>query len=107
MLRTGTVIPALLILTAIASIAFGISTLVGGPDSVSGRVISVESASVTTISSLTIEDDSGKRWTFVGSGTFSGFTPSHLEEHRALRESVTVEYDELESGELSIVELTD
>jgi DNA/RNA endonuclease YhcR with UshA esterase domain len=107
MLRSRNIIPALLILAAAISIALGVSTIVGGPDAVTGQVVSVESASVTTISSLTIEDNSGKLWTFVGSGTFSGFTPSHLEEHRAFRESVTVEYDELENGELSIVGLSD
>jgi hypothetical protein len=88
-------------------IVVGISTVTGGPKSVRGQVISVEQTSVTAFSSLVIEDDSGKKWTFQGAKTFSGFTPSHLEQHRALRESVTVEYEKSESGDLVILGFAD
>ena len=74
---------------------------------VTGQVLNVEQSSMTIISSLTLEDDSGKRWTFEGGGIFSGFTPSHLLEHRALGEPVTVEYEETGSGILQIVRLAD
>jgi hypothetical protein len=107
MIRKSTMLPFALALAAVILITFGISTVVGGPKSVRGQVVAVEQASVTTISNLTIEDDSGKRWTFIGSGKFSGFTPSHLVEHRALRESITVEYEESDSGELKIVGISD
>lgn len=107
MFPKGLVIPGLLLVAAIGFVAFGISTVFNGAINVKGQVVSVEPASVTTISSLTIEDDSGTQWTFSGAGTFSGFTPSHLEEHRALRESVTVEYEELDDGSLRIIGLSD
>ncbi|MBT4125484.1 MAG: hypothetical protein HOJ22_03390 [Chloroflexi bacterium] len=107
MIRSGKIFPLVLVAAAVAFIAFGLLSVLGGGNTVSGKVVSVDSASVTTISSLTIEDDTGEQWTFRGAGTFSGFTPSHLEEHRALQESVTVEYEELDSGELSIVGLSD
>jgi hypothetical protein len=107
MIRSGKIITVSLAFAAIAFIAVGIFSILSSGSTVNGRVVSVESASVTTISSLTIEDSSGKQWTFRGTGTFSGFTPSHLEEHRALQETVTVEYEELDSGELSIVGLSD
>jgi hypothetical protein len=107
MLRSGKSIAVILVLVAIVSIAYGYSTLTGEPKLVSGQIVDVQSASVTTISTLTLEDDSGKQWVFQGAGPFSGFTPSHLEEHRALWESVTVEYKISENGELVIVGMTD
>lgn len=107
MLLTGKKIPAILVVAAIAFIAIGIYSTLDRGSTVAGQVISVESASVTKISSLTIEDANGKHWVFVGAKTFSGFTPSHLEEHRALHESVTVKYEESETGELTIIGLAD
>ncbi len=107
MVRSGKIAPALLLLAAVVTVAYGISTVVGAGNSVSGQVIAVESASVTVIQSLTLEDDSGKRWTFQGSGAFTGFTPSHLLEHRALQETVTVKYEVLDSGDLVILEMSD
>ena len=58
-------------------------------------------------SSLKIEDDSGAQWIFIGSDAFTGFTPSHLEEHRMLREPITVEYEKSATGELKILSLSD
>ncbi len=107
MARIGTPILALVALTAVVLIAYGISTVAVGPEPVTGQVVSVEPASVTTISRLKLEDDSGKQWTFEGGGTFAGFTPSHLEEHMALREQVTVEYEETGTGTLRILGLSD
>ncbi len=107
MIRSGKTISIALAIAAAAFIAVGIFSILGSGSTVNGKVVSVESASVTTISSLTIEDSNGEQWTFKGAGIFSGFTPSHLEEHRAIRETVTVEYEELDSGELSIVRLSD
>ena len=107
MIKTRILIPALLVVAAAISIAIGISTIVGGPESIAGQVINVEQASLTTIASLTIEDASGKEWTFQGAGTFSGFTPTHLNEHGALREKVTVEYEKTDSGDLMILGISD
>lgn len=107
MIRTRTLIPALIIVIAVILIAVGVANVLGGSASMSGQVVSVDSASVTTIANLTVEDAAGKQWSFQGSGTFSGFTPSHLIEHRTLREPITVEYEELESGELVIVGISD
>jgi hypothetical protein len=47
-------IPALIIVIAMILIAVGLANVVGGPASVSGQVVSVDSASVTTIANLTI-----------------------------------------------------
>ena len=105
--RTGKVLPAFLVLAALALIAYGISTVLGGADSVTGQVLNVEQISVTTISSLTIVDDSGKEWKFEGAGTFAGFTPSHLQEHAVLREPVTVEYETDNAGNLKILTVSD
>lgn len=107
MIRSQKIVPFVLLAAAILFIAFGVLSVLGTGKMASGQVVSVESASVTTISSLTIRDDSGELWTFSGTGTFSGFTPSHLEEHRALQESVTVEYEKTDSGELLIIGLSD
>ena len=107
MIRTKTLAPALIIVIAVILIAVGVANVMSGPDSMRGQVVSVDSASVTTIANLRVEDASGKQWSFLGTGTFSGFTPSHLIEHRTLRESITVEYEELGSGELIIVGISD
>ncbi len=107
MIRTRTLILGLIIVIAVILIAVGVANVMGGPASVSGQVVSVDSASVTTIANLTLEDAAGEQWSFLGSGTFSGFTPSHLIEHRTLREPITVEYEESESGELVIVGISD
>ena len=109
MARIGTTLLALLALAAVILIAFGLLVAPAGTgaDAVTGQVVSVEQASVTTISSVTLVDDSGKEWEFEGGGTFAGFTPSHLEEHRALREPVTVEYERTANGTLKILNVSD
>ena len=103
MFRTRT----LIIVIAVILIAVGVANVIGAPKSVNGQVVSVDSASVTTIAILTVEDAAGEQWSFLGAGTFSGFTPSHLIEHRTLREPITVEYEESDSGELIIVGIFD
>jgi hypothetical protein len=105
--RNRLLILGLIAAAAAILIACGISTVVGGTNSVEGQVISVEQQSITRIASLTLEDASGKQWVFQGSGTFAGFTASHLREHGALGEPVTVEYEEADSGELTILEISD
>lgn len=105
--KTRTAVPVLFVVTALISITLAVISITGGETGVRGQVVSVESASVTTISSLTIRDDSGKEWTFEGSGTFSGFTPSHLNEHKALQDAITVVYEVSESGVLTIVSISD
>jgi len=107
MIRTRTVILPIFVLLAMIFSIVGASCLGNNPNTVTGQVLIVEHSSITTISSLTLEDDSGKQWTFEGGGVFSGFTPAHLLEHRALGEPVTVEYEETDSGILQIVRLAD
>ena len=62
MKRQGTKLLAILALAVVVLIAFGLSVVLDRPDTVTGRVVSVESASVTTIANLTLVDDSGKQW---------------------------------------------
>ena len=107
MKRHGTKLLAILALAVVVLIAFGLSVVLDRPDTVTGRLVSVESASVTTIASLTLVDDSGKQWVFEGKGTFAGFTPSHLDEHRALGEGVTIEYETTAAGTLNILGVAD
>ena len=111
MTRIGTTPLAFLVLTAVTLVACGLSVVPAstgtGPDAVTGQIVSVERASVTTILSLTLVDSSGREWTFEGGGTFAGFTPSHLEEHMALREQVTVEYETTATGALKILRVLD
>ncbi len=107
MIRTRTVPFTIFVLLAMIFSIVGASCLGNNPNTVTGQVLIVEQSSITTISSLTLEDDSGKQWTFDGGGVFSGFTPAHLLEHRALGEPVTVEYEETGSGILQIVQLAD
>jgi hypothetical protein len=104
--RWVTILVALVAIVAILVVSMTTTFLDRG-DTVTGQIVSVEQASLTTISRLTIKDDAGKQWTFQGDGTFAGFTPSHIEQHRALGESLTVEYEESDSGELTIVAISD
>ncbi len=73
--------------------------------SVTGRVTNVVSASVTVVSELDLVDATGVIWRF-GARGFVGMTPSHLEEHGATGEPVTIEYLE-EGGRLIITHVTD
>mgnify|MGYP001329334364 FL=1 len=107
MIRSRTVILPIFVLLAVIFSIVASSRLDNNLKTVTGQVLIVEQSSITTVSSLTLEDDSGKQWTFEGGGVFSGFTPAHLLEHRALGEPVTVEYEETGSGILRIVHLVD
>ena len=109
MSRIGTVLLALVAFSAVILIAFGLSSvpIETEPEVITGQVVSVEQGSVTTILRMTLEDESGKQWTFEGGGDFAGFTPSHLEEHRALGEQVTVEYETTAGGILKILSVSD
>lgn len=66
----------------------------------------VDAVSIDTFNTLTVEDESGKRWEFKG-GFFAGFTPSHLLSHRAEREPVEVTYREEPDGTLKVVKIED
>ena len=105
--KKRTIVQALLAVAALISIALAVISIKRDGDSVRGQVVSVEPASVTTISSLTIREGTGKVWTFEGAGTFSGFTPSHLNEHKALQEVITVVYERSEPDVLTIVSISD
>ncbi|MDE0593543.1 MAG: hypothetical protein OSB68_10010 [Dehalococcoidia bacterium] len=105
--KTRTIVQALFAFAALISIALAVISIKRDGDAVRGQVVSVEPASITTIASLTIHEDTGKVWTFEGAGTFSGFTPSHLNKHKALQEMITVVYEESESGVLTIVSISD
>ena len=107
MIRSRTVILAIFVFLAMTFSIVTASCFDSNHNRVTGQVVIVEQASVTIISSLTLEDDSGKQWTFEGGGVFLGFTPAHLFEHRSRGESVTVEYQEIGSGILRIVHLAD
>jgi len=100
-------VPIFLVVAGGAFIALAIQSTLDDSTTVTGHIVNVESASVTTFSELVIEDGSGSLWTFTGSGHFSGFTPSHLEEHRSLNEPVTIRFSELEDGQLRILAITD
>ena len=107
MIRSRTVILPIFVLLAVIFSIVASSRLDNNLKTVTGQVLIVEQSSITTVSRLMLEDDSGKQWTFEGGGVFSGFTPAHLLEHRALGEPVTVEYEETGSGILQIVRLAD
>ena len=107
MIRSRTVILAISILLTIVFSIVTSSCFNSNHNRVTGQVLNVEQSSVTIISSLTLEDDYGKQWTFEGGGVFSGLTPAHLLEHRSRGESVTVQYQETGSGILRIVHLAD
>jgi hypothetical protein len=76
-------------------------------DMVRGLIQNVDGKSLLELESLTIEDDSGKLWTFEARGKIiPNFTPSHLNEHKVLGMPVTVEYHR-EGDALVIDDITD
>ena len=70
-----------------------------------GIVIDVQVRSISEFEWLSLEDETGKTWRFKG-GSFTGFTPSHLQEHGALKEPVKVWYTE-ENGVLTVTRIED
>lgn len=97
----------LVVAAGLVLIAFAIAQIAFRDPSVTGHVVEVESQSLTTFTSLVIRDDDGEIWTFTGQGTFTGFTPSHLNEHKILGETVTIEYSEREDGSLIVTKISD
>ena len=62
-------------------------------ESVRGIVLEVEAESLISLNALDVQDESGKLWHFEGRGrVVPGFTPSHLNEHKLLGQSVLVTF---------------
>ena len=62
-------------------------------ESVRGMVLEVEQESLISLAALEIQDSEGKVWRFEGRGkVVEGFTPSHLNEHKLLGQSVEVAF---------------
>ena len=79
----------------------------GEPETVRGLIQEVKAKSLLELESLTIEDDSGVRWTFEARGKgFEGFTPSHLREHMVLALFVAATFHR-EDGVLVLDSLAD
>ena len=72
---------------------------------VRGLVVEVRGRSITDLGFLAIRDEAGGLWEFYADG-FAGFTPSHLREHQAFGQPVTVTYRETPDG-LMVVGLSD
>ena len=80
-------------------------------ETVRGMVLEVEAESLISLAALEVEDDAGKVWRFEGRGkVVPGFTPSHLNEHKLLGQSVEVSFyreDGREDGALVIHDIID
>jgi hypothetical protein len=95
-------------LPLIAALSISLVVACGSGDgdrSVVGQVTNVVSSSVTALAELELVDADGVVWQFEARG-FVGQTPSHLEEHAAMGQSIRVEYFE-EDGQLIISAITD
>ena len=77
-----------------------------GDGEVVGQVVEVTAKSLIEVETLTIVTSDGTEWEFSG-GEFSGFTPSHLEEHQALGEPIKVVYVREDDGSFRIVRIED
>lgn len=76
-------------------------------ESVRGLVIDIGTKTLLELESLTIEDESGTRWSFDARGKrLEGFTPSHVREHMVQGLQVTVIFHR-QDGELIIDNVTD
>ena len=95
-------------LPLIAALSISLVVACGSGDgdrSVVGQVTNVVSSSVTALAELELVDADGVVWQFEARG-FVGQTPSHLEEHAAMGQSIRVEYFE-EDGQLIISAIRD
>lgn len=62
-------------------------------ESVRGQVLQVEARSLVELETLDVEDADGVVWHFEARGkVLPGFTPSHLNEHKVLGQSVEVSF---------------
>ena len=96
------------LVTLIAGLSISLMVACGSGDgdrSVVGQVTNVVSSSVTALAELELVDAEGVTWQFEARG-FVGQTPSHLQEHAAMGQSIQVEYFE-EDGQLIISAVTD
>ena len=76
-------------------------------ESVRGMVLEVEAESLISLAALEVRSDDGAVWRFEGRGkVVSGFTPSHLNEHKLLGQSVAVTYYR-EGEKLILHDITD
>ena len=99
-------------LTAAIVASLAVVLACGGPPSPSedtmtmrGLVVDVRAGSITELEYLAVRDEAGELWEFYADG-FAGFTPSHLREHQAFGQPVTVTYRETPDG-LMVVGLAD
>ncbi len=74
--------------------------------SVTGLVVDVTPQSIDAFAALSVRDDSGTVYTFLGA-RFPEFTPSHLLEHRIAGAKVKVVYRRLAGGDLEIISIED
>ena len=62
-------------------------------ESVRGLVLEVKQESLISLEALEIQDGEGNIWRFEGRGkVVAGFTPSHLNEHKLLGQTVEVAF---------------
>ncbi len=62
-------------------------------ETVRGLVLQVESESLISLAALEVRDSDGRLWRFEGRGkVVPGFTPSHLNEHKLLGQSIEVRF---------------
>jgi len=95
-------------LTFVAVLSISLLAACGSGDGyrfVVGQVTNVVPSSVTVLAELELVDADGVVWQFEARG-FVGQTPSHLQEHAAMGQSLRVEYFE-EDGHLIISAITD
>ena len=62
-------------------------------ETVRGMVLEVDAESLISLAALEVQDEKGVVWRFEGRGkVVPGFTPSHLNEHKLLGQSVEVTF---------------
>ena len=76
-------------------------------ETVRGMVLEVDAESLISLAALEVQDDKGAVWRFEGRGkVVPGFTPSHLNEHKLLGQSVEITFYR-EGGALVLHDITD
>jgi hypothetical protein len=106
MVSRGAAIAAALALLLVLA-ALGVVSCSGGSDGtrrVTGEIVDVAPQSIDTFASLTIRAESGKLWTF-GPARLPHFSPSHLIEHQANGDRITVVYREKADGGTTVIEI--
>ena len=89
---------SLCLLLCLALVGLASCSSAEGSRRVTGVVVEIESSGLTRVKQFTLQNEGGRVTILVDKETEFAFAPSHLNEHRATGQPVTVEVEKREGG---------